>query len=113
MNISPALRTALSGCAVRLHMLSVPIGVETDAVAAVAVAKDPSMATPDALLAGSPTTVNAAIVLPAGHSRPDALGEAYMAAVIKEGGAAFLMCERLADALKATEWCRAAAGGGA
>jgi hypothetical protein len=93
-------------------MLSVPIGIDTDAAAVVAVARDPSRASIEAMLAG-PRTLNTAIILPAGRNLPDALGADLMVTALKGGGVAFLVCEQLADALKAADWCRAAAGGDA
>ncbi len=108
MNPFPKLRAALSGCTVRLHMT--PPGL--DAVAVVAVARNADLATPDALASSEPA-VHCLVTLPRGCARPDAGGAALIGAVVADGGAAFLACEQLADALAAAAWCRALAGGDA
>lgn len=105
MNPSPTLRAALSGCAVRLHMA--PPGL--DVAALVAIARNADLATPDALASSDPA-VHCVVTLPRGCNRPDAGAAVLMGAVIVEGGAAFLACEQLADALAAAAWCRAVAG---
>jgi hypothetical protein len=92
-------------------MLSVPFSGGGEFAAIVVVARDPDRASIKGLSA-DPHTPLTVFTLPAGNYEPSVQDVGGMAATLKEGRVIVLLCRRPADALKATSWCRAAAGGG-